>query len=199
MRPSTPAVRERTATNRPMLAKARKFAGRETAVTAVRRRLPGLLRTQSPEHVKWASASSFRLTPVRHTKKRRAPGRHRDDFSASAHRILQRQCRGGPPCGPRAGPPGTRLRAGGVGLRRLSRLRRFRRLRRTRLSRPFAQKPAVLVHRIAAAVIPPMVPVPTAFTIVFTNVVARNRIGDAPQNAREEIVGSLRARGGKPQ
>lgn len=44
-----------------------------------------------------------------------------------------------------------------------------------------------------------MVPVPTAFTIVFTNVVARNRIGDAPQNAREEIVGSLRARGGKPQ
>lgn len=92
-------------TNRPMLAKARKFAGRETAVTAVRRRLPGLLRTQSPEHVKWASASSFRLRPVRHTKKHRAPGRHRDDFSASVHRIILRQCRGGPPCGPGAGPP----------------------------------------------------------------------------------------------
>lgn len=84
------------------------------------------------------------------------------------------------------------------GTRRFRRLGRTGRLRRTRL-RAVGEESAVLVHRIAATVVPPVMTVPTAFAIVLADVVAGERIGDAAQDVAQKFVGSVGARGGKTQ
>ena len=106
--------------------------------------------------------------------------------------------------GAEARTTGTRVRAAGAGTEtrtvRLGRPRRHRTGRSGRtVTRATDQKAAVFDDREAAAVIPPVAPVPMTVAVVMTNVVAGERIGDAPQDVTEEVFGSVRAGGRKPE
>ena len=101
--------------------------------------------------------------------------------------------------GTEARTTGTRVRTGAwarteAGAVRLGRTRR-QRTRRSGRTGPRAadQKAAVFDHRKAAAIVPPIAAVPMAVAVVMTNVVAGERVGDAPQDVSEKIFGSVGA------